>query len=245
MAKITCPICGREYEYSPFDCCPDCGAINPPPEQEEAARQPLPVAAAVKQLDEPKKNRCEDEAQASSPEHYQPAAEDASDQERETPQKEERGERIFSGLIAWGFVLVMLMGILSALASSSSENVSNDFFIVAILFGILLFFEGILGSIVSAYMKRSPGGSKRKGIPAFALAFALGWLLMLSGVLLKFAEGRIPFLARFSGIAGKAVYYGLKLGIAGFLGVWAKGFFAGFFESFFRKRKKSRDPLPD
>ncbi len=35
MANVTCRSCGRRYDYSQHDCCPDCGAYNRPPRHEQ------------------------------------------------------------------------------------------------------------------------------------------------------------------------------------------------------------------
>lgn len=34
MASVTCRSCGKRYDYSKNDCCPDCGAYNRPPKRE-------------------------------------------------------------------------------------------------------------------------------------------------------------------------------------------------------------------
>lgn len=31
MADVMCRTCGKRYDYSGFDCCPECGAYNRPP----------------------------------------------------------------------------------------------------------------------------------------------------------------------------------------------------------------------
>ena len=35
MASVTCRSCGKRYDYSKHDCCPDCGAYNRPPRREQ------------------------------------------------------------------------------------------------------------------------------------------------------------------------------------------------------------------